>query len=153
MRYILGSFFDEHPSRNWLSGPSGPCQDCYKSQHDHVYIFTPSTAARVRARDSMMFSSKPCAGEVWESSPRTSFKSGKGLRVARGAHRLKTATLNSLRQPLSWQWVQTISVWTRVLGSDNYSVFVNGNNPAFYGNHWEHLARVSWIKPNKSLKA
>ena len=137
MRYILGSFFDEHPSRNWLSGPSGPCQDCYKSQHDHVYIFTPSTAARVRARDSMMFSSKPCAGEVWESSPRTSFKSGKGLRVARGAHHLKTATLNSLRQPLSWQWVQTISVWTRVLGSDNYSVFVNGNNPAFYGNHWE----------------
>ena len=86
---------------------------------------------------TMMFSSKPCAGEVWESSPRTSFKSGKGLRVARGAHHLKTATLNSLRQPLSWQWVQTISVWTRVLGSDNYSVFVNGNNPAFYGNHWE----------------
>jgi hypothetical protein len=22
-----------------------------------------------------------------------------------------------------------------------------------YGNHWEHLARVSWVKPNKSLKA
>ena len=61
--YILGSFFDEHPSRNWLSGPSGPCQDCYESQHDHVYIFTPSTAARVRARDSMMFSSKACALE------------------------------------------------------------------------------------------
>ena len=99
--------------------------------------------ARVRAGDSMfdVFLWKTMRWRglgIWKSSC-TSFKSGKGLRVARSYCHLKTAPLDSLRQPLSWQR-HHLRKRTRVIGSDNYSVFVNGNNPAFMGTilmlHW-----------------
>ena len=115
-------------------------------QHDHVYIFfTPQHLSKLVTL--CLMSMKPRARS---ENPSTSFKSGKGLRVARGipcgngnAKHFRTAIVMAVDANYPWRRV----IWQR---SDKYLVFVNGNNPRQI-NLWEPSSCCSGCPESKGV--